>query len=433
MKIAVIVREYHKWGGISRCAAEIAEYFAADNEVHVFTASWQNAEGTGIIFHKVPMLSFGFLKKKKLKALNNIFEIASFALFSRLIVKPGNFDVVHSQGCYVGISDVFTTHSCHAESLAVSRQNRTGFLGKLKKTALNPLHLLLLTVEYYSLKNTKKIIAISQSVKNDIIKHYGIHGDKIEVVTNGVDANKFNPNARVLYRDEVRLRHGLKPEDKVLIFPAHEFERKGLSAIIYALNIIQNSDLYVLVAGVGDPSPFRPLIKKLGLDKNIIFTGRVTDIEKYYAASDILVFPTYYEPFGLVILEAMAAGLPVITTRLAGASHLISNYVSGIILDDQADYRAIAKTVCYLINDDSAARALGENARKVAERYPWGMIAEKVFNLYENVMLDRSYETDFGQCVASCLQNELSRHAQKYNKPILNIKHVRTPLEVSKK
>ena len=386
MKIAIIVRNYHKHGGISRCAAELAEHSAAGNEVHVFSASLEDAGGPALVFHKVPMLSFGFLKKRNLNALNNIFEIASFALFSWFKVNPDDFDIVHSHGSYIGRSDVFTTHSCHAESLAVSRRNRTGFLGRLKKTALNPLHLILLFMEYCSLKNAKKIVSVSRNVKNDIIRHYNIQESRIEVIVNGVDIKKFNPANKTLYKNLVRSKHGLKPEDKVIIFPAHEFERKGLRRIIEALNVIHYSDLYVLVVGEDAPAAFTAIIKKYGLNRNIIFTGKVTDVEKYYFASDLFVMPTYYEPFGLVILEAMAVGLPVITSRQAGASELIADNMSGLILEDHADFLGIAKAIRYLLNDPKAAETFGTNARQTAEQYSWDVISGKTLKLYENMV-----------------------------------------------
>jgi len=414
LKIAIIVRNYHKSGGISGCAAELAGYFALNhNEVHIFAASWKDADDAPIIFHKVPAISFKFLKDRGMNALNNIFEMASFAVFSRFAVKPKNFDIVHSHGSYMGRFDIFTAHSCHAESLAVSIKARSGIWGKLKKTVLNPLHLILLCIEKYSVKHANRIITVSRRVKGDIIKHYNIPENRIDVVINGVDIERFNPRNNAVSREAVRKRLNLKPEDKVIIFPAHEFERKGLYQLIQALNLVHFKDLFVVAAGEDDPAPFARFAKKYGLENNIIFTGKVTDMEKYYSASDLLVFPTYYEPFGLVILEAMASGLPVITSALAGAAELISDKTNGVIIKNCADYRSIAGAIRLVINDGKTAGPLGENARKSAEQYSWSAIAEKTFSLYEDVMLEKAYESDFGHCISACMKSGLKRNISK--------------------
>jgi len=395
MKIAFVVRNYHKSGGISRCAAELAEKYSKNDELHVFTASWRDVDSSKIIFHKVPMLSFPALKNHKLTALNNIFEIASFAFFSYFMVKPDNFDIVHSHGSYVGRSDIFTTHSCHAKSLSISRQSRKGFWGKLKKTILNPLHALLLLVEALALRNSKKIIAVSETVKNEVMELYGISDRRIEAVPNGVSLEKFLNRNNISYRAAIREKHGFKTSDKVILFPAHEYERKGLRQLIEALNAIQDKNLYVLTVGHDDPAPFVPLIKKYGLEKNFVFAGNVPRIQEYFAAADLMALPTYYEPFGLVILEAMAAGLPVIATKCAGASGLITDNFNGLLLEKYNDTQALAWMLTHYANNTEAARSAGENAHKTALLHSWDIIAAKTYKVYEELLLEKAYEEAF--------------------------------------
>jgi len=385
MKIALVVRNYHKSGGKSRYIAELAAYLAGNNEVHVFTASWKDVDDPRISFHRIPMLSFNFLKERNKIAWNNIFEILSFAVMSKFIVRESDFDIVHSQGCYLG-GDVFTAHSCHAESLVVLRRERAGFWGKLKKSILNPLHALLLLIERYSIYKAKKVIAVSNLVKREIVAHYGVAESKVLVIHNGVNPDEFNPKNPRLNGARIRALYGLAAGDKVIIFPAHEFERKGLRTLIEALRVIGDKKLRVLVAGEGDPGLFTGLIKKYGLADNFIFTGKVSDIENYYLASDMLVFPTSYEPFGLVVTEAMAVGLPAIVSTEAGASELIIDRINGILLRDRKDALETAAAILWLINDPGKMINMGINARKTAERYSWSGVSEETSRAYREAL-----------------------------------------------
>ena len=337
------------------------------------------------------MLSFKFLKRHGYVALNNIFEIITFNFFAKIMIKYKNFDIVHSQGCYTGKIDIFTAHSCHAESLEVLKKFRRGLWGKLKKTALNPLHALLLSIEKHNVRHAKAVRAVSIRVKEDIVKHYNIDSAKIDVIPNGVDISKFNPEARMLQRKAVRSELGLTQEDKVIVFPAHEFERKGLAYIIDAVRLIHRKDLFVIITGQDDPNKFLPEIRNKELEKYFIFKGKVDNMAPYYAVADMLVLPTNYEPYGLVITEAMAVGLPVIVSGLAGASDFIKDGVNGILLNDFSDYRYIAKSIRHLLDDPVVAETMGKNARKTAELYPWSVITNKTFGLYEEIVKHKVY------------------------------------------
>jgi len=389
MKIAFICRHYNKTGGISRHVAEIAERFAKNNEVHVFTASWQDVGNPEVVFHKIPILTFGFLKKWKKYAWNNVFEVGSFMLNSSSRINYHNFDIVHSQGDYIGEFDIYTAHSCHRAWLDIIRNRELNLIEKAKKSYFNPLHLLVLQIEEHSVKRAKKIISVSLAVKREIVKYYHIPEEKISVIPNGVDIEKFNPENKKIFRKKIRDKHDIKEEDIVLIFPAHEFKRKGLFQIIEAFKILKKDNLHLLVIGRDDPAPFFKLVCNSGLKNKIIFTGEITGIEMYYAASDILIFPTSYEPFGLVILEAMASGIPVIVSQEAGAAELIRDEINGIVLKNNEDSEKLVKEIRFIVNNSKKFKEIGEEARKTAENYSWDNIASKTFSLYEEILKEK--------------------------------------------
>ena len=388
MKIAYIVRNYNTRGGISGYVAGLTQKMSRSNEVHVFASTIESAS-EGVIGHNVPCLSSNFLKSKKKHAWNVALEVASFMIMSNKYVNKGSYDIVHSQGDYRGGCDVYTAHSCHKAWLDIARKNEIGLIDGLKKSKINPLHWLILRSEYYGVERSKKIIAISDMVKKELVEYYpGVEG-KIEVIYNGVDIERFSPENRRRWRDILRKEYSLKGSDIVAIFPAHEFRRKGLSQIIDAFANLRNDSLYLIVVGRDDPSGYEKEIKDKGLSGKIIFAGEQREIEKYYAAADMALLPTLYEPFGLVITEAMSSGLPVIITASAGAAELITDGIDGFLINDRNDPADLARKIKLLADNKDLLLKAGTNARTTAEKYSWELISGKTSTLYGSLINGR--------------------------------------------
>lgn len=383
MKIAFIVRHYSKTGGISRYVAELVERFIQNNEVHIFTSSWRDVKNDNIVFHKVPILSFDILKKYKKHAWNNLFEVASFMVFSYFIVNYNDFDIVHAQGDFIGKSDIYTAHSCHKAWLNIVQKEKLSLIERIKKSSLNPLHYVVLSIEKYNVKQTNKIIAISFGIKKEIIKYYNASEKSMVVIPNGVNLDESKLEDKKALRKAIRKKYGISKENVVLLFVGHEFDRKGLKYIIKALGILKKLKLFVV--GKDDPMCYLSLAEKLGVRNQVIFIGATSEVKKYYAASDVFVFPTLYEPFGLVILEAMAYELPVLTTDIPGPNELIKNEVNGFFIKRES--HDIAKKIEILSQDKELLKKMGEEARKTAEKYSWDIIAEKTFKLYKEMKL----------------------------------------------
>ncbi len=391
MKIAYIVRHYNKRGGISRYVAELAEWFAKDNEVHVFTADWDdiNPAVKTIQFHKVPITSFKFLTKRKKFALNLLFEVSSFNRNSRNMVKKDGYDIIHTQGDYSGHCDVYTAGSCHRAWLKLARAQSKGFIDRMKKSTFNPLHRIILGPEDHSIKTCLRLISVSKGVKEEILANYKVPGIKIVALPNGVDTKMFNPAKKALFGTDIRKKYGFSDDDLVMIFPAHQFERKGLGNILKAMSKIGDKKIRLLVVGRDSSSAYDTMAKELGVDKQITFAGETQFIERLYAASDLMVFPTVYEPFGMVITEAMASGLPVIVSKTAGAAELMTNWEDGILLKDHSNVNEIANAILYCKNFPSSMAKMGKKARQTAEKYTWNYVAEKTNIIYKQVFKEK--------------------------------------------
>jgi UDP-glucose:(heptosyl)LPS alpha-1,3-glucosyltransferase len=207
-------------------------------------------------------------------------------------------------------------------------------------------------------------------VKKDIVDYYGIREDDVEVIYNGVDIEHFHPRNRQ-YREEVRNRYGLSLQDIVLIFVSHNFRLKGLRYLIQALSLIKkkNGNVKLLVVGRDNIRPYRRLAKKMGCGDDVFFTGAVRDLERYYPSADILVHPTFYDACSLVVLEALASGVPVITTKNNGAGGILSNGKEGFVLEDPREVGTLTEKILYLA-DPVKLKEVSVAARSLAEHFP---------------------------------------------------------------
>jgi len=332
---------------------------------------WQtDGHRRNIFFHKVPAITF-----------NSILRDLTFAVSSYFLLKRqrANFDIIQTHDKTL-LQDIYRAgDGCHIEWLR-QRWKRIGFFRKAS-IVLNPYHWLILTLERMILKGHryKNIIAISEMVRKNIIDNYGVPTGDIEVIYNGVDTNKFHPDNKELYRKEIRQQYGLKDDELVALFVGSGFERKGVRYLIKAVETI-SEPVSLMIVGKG---------KAVTNNRKILFCGPQRDIHKYYAAADIFVFPTMYEPFGNVHLEALASGLPVITTRNSGASEIIKDGTHGFVVSGPEDIEGIAKGIRTFVNDPEKLQAMSRNARALAEEFTFEKHMDKMLALYETIRSGR--------------------------------------------
>ena len=376
MKIALIRKYYTDFGGAERYTAALSEHLLkSGHEVHVFANEWKigkkEAASGQIVFHRVPML----------KGLS-VLEVLSFALNSRRMLKRERFDIIHRFDRTI-YQDVYRAgDGCHREWLIQRRK-----IDPLYKTIINrinPLHLVLLQIEreIFQKGNYRMIIAISKRGKEEIAKHYEVPREKIKVIYNAIDTSRFDLHDMTKTRAKVRRAIGITEDAPLLIFVGSGFRRKGLPATIRALTRL-DARVLLMVIGRDRAGPYRSLAKKEGVEKQVFFTGPVVDVEKYYCASDLFVFPTVYEPFGNVCLEAMAAGLPVITSRISGASEVLDEGKNGYVIEDPTDCDEIAGKI--RMGLELEPRFVRDfNAEKLRQ-YSWDRYLNQLSTLYEGI------------------------------------------------
>jgi UDP-glucose:(heptosyl)LPS alpha-1,3-glucosyltransferase len=226
--------------------------------------------------------------------------------------------------------------------------------------------LLRLEQSFFSNDNTRRVIAGSQMVKDEIVNFYRYPADNIDIVRNGVPLEKFrfDPELREKTREELNL----KSDQTALLFAGSGWERKGLLFAIEAAALCGDRKMRLLVAGRGYARLYKTRRLRFWREEPVQFLGEVADMLRVYAAADIFILPTIYDPFSNACLEALACGLPVITTRSNGFSEIIENGVHGSIVDHAGDLLALRDAI-RLWSDPSRSAAARSTNRQLAAQF----------------------------------------------------------------
>ena len=330
---------------------------------------------------------------KSLKYLT--FLVSSTVVLTVLsLLKKGDFDIIHASGYFCPFcANVITSHFCERECLHLERANiieipRKSPLQKLKALDHMAYRRLSAFLErlLLSRSGSRARIVVSQRMKEEFTRHYGAAAESIIVIPNGVDLKLFTPANRLLFRGQIRHKHGISDSDPVLMFAGGDWERKGVRYIIEALSLLPRPDITLLIVGRGDEKLYGQLARIKQVRERVIFASQSSNLWEYYAAADVFVFPTIYEPFGLTIIEAMASGLPVITSRSAGAADFITDGVDGLLLSDANDVNSLATKIELLLSHAELRKTMGERARETAEKLSWDQVAHKTLEVYNSVL-----------------------------------------------
>lgn len=358
MKIGIVLRSC-KAAGSSKYVIETTKEFVKNNDVHVFANYW-NSLDKRINVHKIPVLPGNFYMRE-----------ASFMFFASAIMAGKKFDVTLAQPTRYLSPTVAEMQFIQGVWVEYRRANH------MKITLGDRI---LPKIEEYNLKRCKMAIAISQSVADDLARLYNLPKEKIRVVYSGVDCNEFNPGNREKYSEEIRGRHGIGNGEKIILFQGNPFDRKGLEYAVRALPLILEKAKLVVV-GNDDIAPYMKIARDLGVNKKIIHIPFTNEMKKYYAAADAFVLPSLYDTFALVVLEAMASGCGVVSSKHAGASELIEDGKEGFVVDPK-NIGDIAEKINIMLNDGNVFR---KNARKKAEQCGWDKTAKEMLSVFEEV------------------------------------------------
>jgi UDP-glucose:(heptosyl)LPS alpha-1,3-glucosyltransferase len=246
----------------------------------------------------------------------------------------------------------------------------------------------MMALERRVFRDTPCIIANSQRGREEIIRHSGISSTRLTTIYNGVDGERFHPGVRTHWREAQRAAWEVAPGDIVLLWVGAGFLRKGLAQLLEALALLRGrgvANLRLVIVGKGHVRPYQRLARQRRLTDWLRFEGQRSDVERCYAGADLFVLPTLYDPFANACLEAMACGLPVLTTEANGAAELIQDGVNGRVVADALDIEPLADALHSLLPQERR-RVMGETAAKIAGEYPLSRALGQTLRLYESVL-----------------------------------------------
>ncbi len=312
--------------------------------------------------------------------------------------KQNGFDIIHSnlplvpsfaipKGSAKAI--VCTVHSTWKGEALVTKRDNPKDLNPNEKSMLR-FNFMLRSYEKRLMKRSDALIAVSKYTVNELTKLYGMNQNKIHVIYNGVDIERFKPRPK---RIELRREFGLDADKKVVLFVGRLYHRKGLETLLKAVPPIlkEFNNVIFVISGTGfkqKEESLRNLARELDVVNHVKFLGYVPDnkLPFLYSASDIFVLPAIYENFPFAILEAQATGLPVISTNVGGIREFLGDNKNGFVIEPR-NSKQLTQKVLTLLQDAKLAKEMGAYGRKLIEdKFDWRLITKQVIDLYHKLL-----------------------------------------------
>jgi UDP-glucose:(heptosyl)LPS alpha-1,3-glucosyltransferase len=312
----------------------------------------------------------------------------SFAENAGRAARAGGFDLVYGLGRSAGLDAVRVTERLQAHWVDVHYPHP---LRRLVER-LNPRHRTLIDLEQtiYRSGQVRRVVTQSELDRRLVIERYGVPEEKVRTIYNGVDTSVFHPGVRC-EAAAVRAELGVGADEPLLVFASMDFEGKGLRAVLAALAGTAHRDARLLVLGSGPVRRFSRMASRLGVAQRVIFAGRRRDIQRCYGAGDLFLLPTAYEPFPNVNLEAMACGLPVLTTITAGGADIIRHGENGYLV---SGVRAADEVTRFLDEHLRLSRAqrrvMAEHCWATARRLTLERHVDETLRMLEEVLREKS-------------------------------------------
>ncbi len=368
-EVTIVAHDIGPVGGMERQLVQlISGLRRLGHPVTVIGRVCELPPGVDVKFHRVPGPGRPFL-----------LAYPWFLLAGSIALRRHRRGVVQATGAIVlNQVDAIAVHYCHQSGIATPA----------RATRLTRLYIGAVTVlnSYserfcYRIQRTARFVCVSDGVADEIRRHFPAAADRVMTIHNGVDTEAFAPGSRLEEAASLRERTGIPSDRLTAAFVGSEWERKGLEVSIRALALAPQWDL--MVAGAGDRERYEHLAKQIGVAGSVHWLGVSRDVPLVLAAADALVFPSAYEAFPLVALEAAAAGLPILATPVNGVRELISDGVSGFLIS--ADPASIAGRLSELAADPGLRGRIGEAARERVLQFSWERMVRLHHELYERL------------------------------------------------
>lgn len=382
--MALVRGRYNPFGGAERFVNTAVQALANEGlHLSVITRAWSGG-GDADVVRCDPFY------------LGRLWRDAGFARCVCRTLATREYDLVQSHE-RIACCDIFRAgDGVHREWLR--QRGRAANAWVRLGLAINPYHIYVQRAErrLFESPRLRAVICNSQMVRAEILREFAIAPEKCRVIYSGVDLEKFHPRVRA-QAVGARERYGIPPAATVFLFLGSGFARKGLNACIEALAQLP-ADAHLLVVGKDKhESRYRALAQHAGIASRTHFMGGQAEPAPFYGMADAFILPTLYDPLPNAALEALACGLPVITSSKSGAAELIENGTHGFVCD-ALDVAGLVRAMSALLDAD-AARTMGAAARMVAQRLDARTMATQLIALYRELLhapVDRASQDTHG-------------------------------------
>jgi UDP-glucose:(heptosyl)LPS alpha-1,3-glucosyltransferase len=399
-RVAIVSPFIDKRHGTERRIAEWVSRLPPDYDIHIYSQRVEDIDLTRMRWHRIPAIPGPHL-------INFLWWFAANHLWRWWDARFRGLrhDIVYTAGTNCLDADLVSVHIVFAEffrqvepELKLSG-NPVRFWSRLLHRRLYYQLIIFLERRIYSNRNTR-LILIARKTAVDLKNFYG-RDDALPVVYIGLDHQIFNSESRLRNRAHVREQLKLADNQFVLLLVGNDWKKKGLVPLIESLAQLRDLPIVLLVAGKDDAIPYEARIRELGLQGKVAFLPSRADVQWYYAAADVYVGPSLEDTFAQPPAEAMACGLPVITSATNGTAEIMTDGVDGLIIEDPTDVAGLAARIRQLYDDPTLRQRLGEQASQTSQAYTWDRNGEQIRAIFAET-LSRKGHGDLRPLVESC-------------------------------
>jgi len=373
LRIAVLNRVFAATGGgAERYSIALVEQLAPQHEIHVFAQGITHA-WPGVTYHRISM------PLAKPRWLNQLWYAAATWWQTRR-----GFDIVHShENTWHG--NVQTLHvKTVRRSVLGARSGLRWFAARLK-VAFSPRLGAYLLLEWarLRLRPDRAVVAVSQTLLQEVLEEYPATRSMLQVITPGVDIP-----ARIATKKEARHALSTGAEGQIVLFVANDYQRKGLDVLLQAMTRLPTGVRLLVAGSSAQMGTYRDLARAMGLGDRVEFLGPQQDMQMAYACADVLAHPTLEDSFGMVVLEAMAYGLPVLVSgaRYCGFAASLQDELDALLLVDPNNAEEVRTALHRILSDKALADALIANAAEVVRMHTWQHAAMTYDGLYRRLV-----------------------------------------------
>jgi UDP-glucose:(heptosyl)LPS alpha-1,3-glucosyltransferase len=373
IRLAIVRQRYNPAGGAERFVSRALDVLrqTAGLQVALLARKWEALDGV----HAFRLAPF---------YLGNVWRDWGFARAARRAWIEQDFDLVQSHERIAGCDIYRAGDGVHAQWLSLRRRTLTGF--KRWSLLLNPYHHYVCRAErrMFLDPRLKLVICNARMIRQEIQRRFGLPDERMTVIYNGVDTTSFHPDLVHQHRAEGRARWGIPADAPLLLYVGSGFERKGVARALAA--IVPHHDVCLMIVGHDKHAGrYQRLAEKLGLSDRVRFCGAQNDVKPFYGMADGFLLPTLYDPFPNVCVEALACGLPVLTSSSCGAAELLESGKNGWVVD-ALDAPGWITAVGAWLQARGQWGELSRAARQTAEPLTLPRMAEQLLDQYQQLL-----------------------------------------------